>query len=273
MNRQEITDILRDLHRISGFRISLHGIHYENIAAYPERKLDFCEYIQSHGVQEFERCIACDSEACKRAMAAGETIIYKCRYGLVEAISPLYSFGSLTGYLLMGQVRESGSDTQQMMKGLEAIGLSAEQAKSYCEGVPTVQRDMIEAFVKIATMCAKYLTLSNALPASKLTIGQMAMKYISENYTRQISIHDICDELGYSKSTVLTAFKKEFGTTINAHMNGLRLALSKKLLDEGCLNINEIALATGFSNQSYFSKVFSAKYGVSPSDYRKEERQ
>lgn len=269
MNKHEITAVLKDLHLISGFRISLHGIHYEKIAAYPEKKLDFCEYIQSHGAQEFEKCLACDTEACKKALAAGGTIIYKCRHGLVEAISPLYSFGSLTGFLLMGQVREKGAGIQRMISGLENMGMIDEEAKALCLNVPTVPKEMIESFVNITTMCAKYLTISNAIPGTKLTIGQMAMKFISENYTRQISINDICRELGYSKSTVLSAFKKEFGSTINTHLNTLRLALAKKLLEEGNLTINEIALATGFSNQSYFSKVFSAKYGSSPSDYRK----
>lgn len=273
MNKHEITSILKDLYMISGFRISLHGVNYENIAAYPEEKSDFCRYIQQHGVDEIQKCVACDSEACKRALTAGETIVYKCRHGLVEAICPLYSFGSLTGYVLMGQVRERGADMQRTVSVLEGIGVDRVFAKNLCDNIPQVSKEMIEPLVRITTMCAKYLTISNAIPTTKLTIGQMAMKYISENYTRQVSINDICNETGYSKSTVLSAFKREFGCTINQRLNALRLMHAKKLLDEGNLTINEIALATGFTNQSYFSKVFSAKYGVSPSDYRKDERQ
>lgn len=270
MNKEEITSILKDLYKISGFRVSLHGIHYEEIAAYPKKKLDFCEYIQEHGAYELERCIACDSEACKRALDAGETIIYKCRHGLVEAISPLYSFGALTGFLLMGQVREKGTGIQRMLSGLENLGKSDDEARAICMDIPTVPADMISSYVNITAMCAKYLTLSNAIPGTKLSIGQMAMKYISEHYTKQISINDICRELGYSKSTVLSAFKREFGETINAKLNSMRLSHAKKLLEEGNLTINEIALATGFTNQSYFSKVFSARYGAAPSEYRRD---
>ena len=272
MNKHEITSILKDLYMISGFRISLHGVHYENIAAYPEKKLGFCQYIQDHGKDEVEKCIACDSEACKKALEAGESIIYKCRHGLVEAICPLYTYGSLTGFVLMGQVLEKNTDIVKMKSALEILGKSTDDALKLCAAIPSVQKDMIEPLVRITTMCAKYLTISNAIPGTKLTIGQMAMRYISENYTKQLSINDICRELGYSKSTVLSSFKREFGETINAHLNELRLCHAKKLLEEGKYTINEIALATGFSTQSYFSKVFSAKYGVSPSDYRKEER-
>ncbi len=270
MDKNEITSILKDLHKISGFRVSLHGIHYEKIAAYPEKKADFCEYIQKNGAFEVEKCISCDSEACKRALEAGHTIIYKCRHGLVEAISPLYSFGSLTGFLLMGQVREKGTGIRRMLFGLENLGKGDDEARHICESIPTVEPDMIEAYVNITTMCAKYLTISNAIPGTKLTIGQMAMKYISEHYTKQITIADICGELGYSKSTVLSAFKREFGTTVNARLNSLRLSHAKRLLEEGALTVNEIALSTGFANQSYFSKVFSAKYGTPPSEYKKD---
>ena len=39
------------------------------------------------------------------------------------------------------------------------------------------------------------------------------------------------------------------------------------MLKIGDRNIGEIAIETGFSDQSYFSKVFSAKYGIPPSEY------
>jgi AraC-like DNA-binding protein len=97
------------------------------------------------------------------------------------------------------------------------------------------------------------------------------MKYLSENYTQHISITDICNHVGYSKSTVLSSFKREFGTTVNSKLCEIRLNAAKKLLEESEITINEIALCTGFADQSYFSKVFSAKYGITPSEYRKEQ--
>ena len=56
--------------------------------------------------------------------------------------------------------------------------------------------------------------------------------------------------------------------TVNVYIPEKRLALSQKMLLEGRKTINEIARETGFNDQSYFSKVFSAKYGVPPSEFR-----
>jgi AraC-like DNA-binding protein len=128
---------------------------------------------------------------------------------------------------------------------------------------------MVKTYVHIITICAKYLTISNALVREKLTVGQHIVKYIGENYSSHIQIKDICRELGYSKSTILSAFKQEFGTTINAYLTNYRLGVAKRQLEENELTINEIALGTGFADQSYFSKVFSAKYGTTPSEYRR----
>jgi AraC-like DNA-binding protein len=75
--------------------------------------------------------------------------------------------------------------------------------------------------------------------------------------------------VGYSKSTVLTQFKKEFHTTVNNYLNSIRLEHSKKMLENSDRTVSEIALDCGFSDQSYFSKMFSAKFGKTPTDYRR----
>ncbi|MBQ1992222.1 MAG: helix-turn-helix domain-containing protein, partial [Clostridia bacterium] len=46
-----------------------------------------------------------------------------------------------------------------------------------------------------------------------------------------ISVKSICEAVGYSKSTVLSAFKKEFSTTVNSYLNTLRLERAKKMLE------------------------------------------
>ena len=270
MDKSEIRSVLRDLYKITGFRVSLHGVEYEEIAAYPEAKLPFCSYIQKNGLEELKKCQACDRDACKRAIAEKGTVIYRCHHGLVEAISPLYSFGALTGFLIMGQVREKGMGIHTMLSALESIGKIDEEAKNMCLDIPTVESEMIKSYANIITICAKYLTISNALVGDKLTLGQHIMKYLNENYTKRIGIGDICRDLRYSKSTVISAFKREFNTTINAMLTEIRLKNAKGQLEETDFSINEIALGNGFTDQSYFSKVFSAKYGITPSEFRRK---
>lgn len=270
MNNEQITTILKDLNKISGFRVSLHSTSFEEVAAYPEKKNGFCDYIQGSSESECELCRGCDKEACQSVQSSGEPMIYKCRHNLVEAISPLYNFGILTGYLMLGQVRVLGEDNIQMICTLKKNGLSDAEAKTIAESIPEIEENKIKSFVNIMTVCASYLTLSNAVSSTKASVGQLTKKFISERFTDKISVKDICEAVGYSKSTVLAAFKKEFSTTVNSYLTTLRLERSKKMLENDNAPINEVALSCGFSDQSYFSKVFSAAYGITPTEYRRE---
>ena len=59
--------------------------------------------------------------------------------------------------------------------------------------------------------------------------------------------------------------------TVNSYITEVRLKEAATMLAMGDKNIGEIAIQTGFSDQSYFSKVFSAKFGVPPSEYTAKE--
>ncbi len=261
MKKQEIVSVLAELYKITGFRVSLHGADYSEIAAYPEKKSDFCRGVHEFP-EEYRACVACDKAACREALARRDTYIYKCRYGFTEAVSPLYNFGTLTGFLMMGQVFEEGEAPPRLPADVRSKELA-----EHLDVIPRVKSDMIRSYVKIMTICAQYLTLSNAIPSEKPTVGEVVKRFIHENYGEKIGIAEMCREVGCSKSTLITSFRRTFGTTVNKYLNDVRLTEALRMLRGGEMSIGEIAEAVGFSDQSYFSKVFSAKYGVPPSEY------
>ena len=269
MKEQEIVSVLFELYKITGFRMSLHDVDFVEIAAYPAEKLPICAIIhKSPG--EYEKCRMGDKAAFKRVQETKQTVIYKCRFGLTEAVSPLYNFGILTGYLMMGQICDSETEPEQLKKALSALSSFDADSLNLVDSMRTVPEDMIQSYVKIMTICAQYLTLSNAMPGAKPTIAEAAQKYITENINKKITIKSICEEVGCSKTTLISSFKKEFGITVNSAITNAKLEEAKKLLTTGKMSINEVAQATGFLDQSYFSKVFLAECGVSPSEYKKE---
>ena len=142
MTKEEIIAVLAELHKITGFRVSLHGADYSEIAAFPASKRRFCRMV--HEIpDEYRQCAQCDKTACKFALNNKDTHIYKCRYGFTEAVSPLYNFGTLTGFLMMGQVFEidkSGNPTHKNHKDINALGKDFVDA---AEEIPLVDSDMI----------------------------------------------------------------------------------------------------------------------------------
>ena len=98
----ELENLLKDLYKISGLNMSIFDLNQNLLASYPHKKSKFCNELEKNNIA-FQHCIDCDYKAMEHVKKTGELYIYKCHFGLNEAIMPLYSYGSLTGYLMMGQ--------------------------------------------------------------------------------------------------------------------------------------------------------------------------
>jgi len=84
-----------------------------------------------------------------------------------------------------------------------------------------------------------------------------------------LSVKLIAELIGYSSDYLSYLFHKETGTTLNSFITKVRIDKAKELLRETTYTISEVAWSCGFNSLSYFSKLFSAKVGVSPKLYRK----
>lgn len=99
----------------------------------------------------------------------------------------------------------------------------------------------------------------------KLAAVKLAIKYINENFQKDISVDDICQSVGLSKYYLCHIFKEITGQTILRHINYVRCRHAKFLLRSGKYNVAQSALESGFSNMSYFSKVYTSVFGNTPS--------
>jgi AraC-like DNA-binding protein len=57
-----------------------------------------------------------------------------------------------------------------------------------------------------------------------------------------------------------------------AYLNRYRIQQAKKLLETGKRTITQVALESGFSSQSYFSRMFQKEVGITPKAYQQGER-
>jgi AraC-like DNA-binding protein len=69
---------------------------------------------------------------------------------------------------------------------------------------------------------------------------------------------------GMSRSKFYRCFKQVYGHSPLDHLRNHRLQLAKGFLSRGKHNVTEAAFAVGYSNLSYFSKIFTAQFGVLP---------
>ena len=92
--------------------------------------------------------------------------------------------------------------------------------------------------------------------------------YIGENYTQDIATEDLAAMEHLSCAHFRRLFKKKTGMTPTQYITSLRLKYAEQMLLETELSIKEIAKNVGFSDQLYFSKVFSNHFGMSPTEFR-----
>ncbi len=95
-----------------------------------------------------------------------------------------------------------------------------------------------------------------------------ALNYIEENYSRDLTLHELAKHINISKSHLSYLFRKETGETFSDYLNKVRIEKAQELLLSRKYKINEVSEMVGFNNTGYFSKVFKKSTGTSPFDYK-----
>ena len=93
------------------------------------------------------------------------------------------------------------------------------------------------------------------------------LRYIEENY-RTGSLTEIADSLHYDLCWLSREIKRRTGKTFKELLQEKRLTQAAYFLKHTCLHVEEIGEAVGYSNLSYFHRIFQGKYGVTPKKYR-----
>ena len=71
-----------------------------------------------------------------------------------------------------------------------------------------------------------------------------------------------------SNRTYVARWFSERGTNFSTYINGLRLDYAEELLRHSTKSANEISIAAGFGTLHTFTRVFKARYGCTPEQYR-----
>lgn len=97
----------------------------------------------------------------------------------------------------------------------------------------------------------------------------MIMDYIQKHYSEPLQLQTIAEQFGFSYTYLSNLFSEKSAETFTEYLNRIRIEKACEFLIQSDASISEIAWKTGYTDSSYFSRVFKKQTGMSPRTYRR----
>lgn len=96
------------------------------------------------------------------------------------------------------------------------------------------------------------------------------MDYIKGNVDYQLSLNSVADHFNLSTGHLSRLFKEKVGTNFSEFVSTIKFEKAAEMLVQDTkLRVADIAEQLGYSNVTYFTKLFKERHGMTPIQYRK----
>lgn len=199
--------------------------------------------------------------------------------------------GEYSGLVIWIDLREAAADPPELLRqtGLfsetlpekfcrdNAVSILAEneQTERIFSGFYRQPEELRLPYQKLKVLeLLLYLQKSAYTRQTQVSAGQVEIvREIHDQLIRQIGQRITIEELSrqylINPTTLKTAFKAVYGTSIAAHMKEHRMKMAAQMLRETNLSISEVAQAVGYDSQSKFTEAFKAVFHTLPRDYKR----
>jgi AraC family transcriptional regulator len=109
----------------------------------------------------------------------------------------------------------------------------------------------------------------NALPKWRL---KRVKEYVDAHLDESIGLSDLAATIGVSRNHFAAQFRMATGYRPHHYIRYRRVESAKTILSSTDMPLAEVALATGFRAQSYFSTIFKRLTGETPASWRRHRR-
>jgi AraC-like DNA-binding protein len=127
-----------------------------------------------------------------------------------------------------------------------------------------LEEEMLEAFSLLYGHCGVADGMDTGLRDGRL---RRLIDFLHENTDAPVTLADLAGLAQCSEHHVIRMFRRHTGLPPHAFLSQLRLERARQLLDAG-MTIAEAAAHSGLCDQSHLTRMFKARYGVTPGRYR-----
>lgn len=273
LETENLRGFLQHFNTITGLRISLFDLDFNELLSCPEQPNPICGRIKKSRVG-YERCRRCDLDAQHYIQEHPEdNHIYVCHSGLVDGIASITDETQTIGYMMIGQclscdisIEDAWENTTQLCSDFTDMS----DLKEHFFATPRLTHEQIHACASLTNACASYVRLKNYVRLEHNDLFTTISKYIERNLPNDLSQEVISVTLLIPRNTLFKTIKDKTGLTLGQYIQSRRLKYAKYLLENTDFPISQVAEKCGFEDFNYFSRLFKKQIGTSPRTYRSD---
>jgi len=123
-------------------------------------------------------------------------------------------------------------------------------------------------------LCEQIIAARDLIYANRYSpAADQARAYIDQHYMdSDLSLTSVAEVVWLSPNHLSTIFKRENGISFSKYLTSQRIGQAKRLLVTTDMHPFEVGECVGYYNMNYFSMIFKKTTGMSPGQYRRENR-
>ncbi|HBE04256.1 MAG TPA: hypothetical protein DC049_17535 [Spirochaetia bacterium] len=261
----DVQKILNSFSSCFNIRIAFFSAHGGELKVGLSRPCsNFCRILRGPG-DMLPLCLKNDEQHRRIAARRKKIITYKCHAGLVESIKPVFLDQQLIGYFMIGQIRTSGKFSEY--KKITAKKIKKSELHRAFLQLPFYPQKNIKEIISIFSWLVEFIIIKNFISLRRHAAIDSILAHLRSSRGK-LSLTEAAELTDRSKSGISHFFSAYFKKSYTRIQNEIQIEKALQLLHTGPLpRVKELANASGFSDQFYFSRVFKKITGVCPRIY------
>ena len=263
-NKDKLYKLLRSFYILSGIRIVIYDIDYNEVISYPPNNCSYCKLMDQ------KKCQLSNNKAFLKCKESDDLYIYHCHANLVEAMINLKINGEIVGFIMFGQFSDIANEEKRVTL---LKNNTSKNVLSSIQEIKYLDDEKLQSASTILLSLAKYAISEKMVSIEQEKFINQINDFIEKNYDKNLVINDFLEYFNMSRTIFYTMCDKYLNMGISSYLRLKRIEKAKEYLQNSSLSLKEISYKVGFNDYNYFSQIFKKIVGISSKEYRKKFEQ
>lgn len=244
-----------------------------NIIIPPMNESEFCVAARKDP-NVASKCVDCIIHSAIAAAKSKKTNFFKCQYGILEFVVPIFINGEYVSAICGGEVRTDIDDVVDYVYPHQDFDPALQK---YYDEFRVVEKDRYFAATKLIEMMVNNLSsLDLVMKIAKNNVDservdsrvRVAVKFINENYASKITLAQLAEMSYVSENYFSKLFMRAMKQNVTDYITSCRIEKAKEFLLQTDIKIGKIAEMVGVEDPAYFHRMFKKYTGMTPNNFR-----